>query len=71
MKRDERRYGFVEKCLKPKKKSDELAENVSKKNPRRTNYSSILPSKVQIYMSQIQCFGPVEQWSHNVAPGWA
>ena len=31
----------------PSNPPDELAQNVSKKNPFRTNYSSIFPSKVQ------------------------
>ena len=46
---------------------DELAQNVSKKNPRRTNYSSIFSAKVQnltvfsfIYMIRIRFFGPGE-----------
>ena len=46
---------------------DELAQNVSKKNPFRTNYSSIFSAKVQnlavfsfIYMIRIRFFGPQE-----------
>ena len=32
---------------RPSNPPDELAHNVSEKNPFRTNYSSIFPSKVQ------------------------
>ena len=46
---------------------DELAQNVSLKNPCRTNYSSIFSSKVQnltvfsiIYMIRTRFFGPGE-----------
>ena len=50
----------------------ELAQNVSKKNPRRTNYSSIFPSKVQnltvfsfIYMIRIRFF-----WARGINSEW-
>ena len=65
--RDERRDDFFQKNSRPSNPPDELAQNVSKKNPRRTNYSSIFSSKVQnltvfsiIYMIRIRFFGPVE-----------
>ena len=52
---------------RPSNPPDELAQNVSKKNPRRTNYSSIFSEKVQnltvfsiIYMIRIRFFGPGE-----------
>ena len=40
---------FQKNVSRPSNPPDELAQNVSKKkkNPRRTNYSSIFPSKVQ------------------------
>ena len=51
----------------PSNSPDELAQNVSKKNPFRTNYSSIFSAKVQnlavfsfIYMIRIRFFGPQE-----------
>ena len=52
---------------RPSNPPDELAQNVSKKNPFRTNYSSIFSAKVQnlavfsfIYMIRIRFFGPQE-----------
>ena len=51
----------------PSNPPDELAQNVSKKNPFRTNYSSFFSAKVQnlavfsfIYMIRIRFFGPQE-----------
>ena len=40
MKRGERRDDFVENVSEPSNTPDESAQNVSKKNPSRTNYSS-------------------------------
>ena len=68
MKRDERKDDFFEKNVSElSNPPDELAQNVSKKNPFRTNYSPIFPSKVQnltvfpiIYMIRIRFFGPGE-----------
>ena len=40
---------FQKNVSRPSNPPDELAQNVSKKNPRRTNYSSIFPSKVRIW----------------------
>ena len=37
----------IKEVSEPSNPPDELAQNVSKKNPFRTNYSSIFPSKVQ------------------------
>ena len=58
---------FLKKFSRPSNPPDELAENVSKKNLRRTNYSFIFSAKVQnlavfsfIYMIRIRCFGPGE-----------
>ena len=46
--KDERkRIFFVKNVSEPSNPPDELAQSVSKKNLRRTNYSSIFPSKVQ------------------------
>ena len=45
--RDERKDFFSKNVPGHSHTPDELAQNVSKKNPRRTNYSSIFPSKVQ------------------------
>ena len=38
---------FQKNVSRPSNPPDELAPNVSKKNPRRTNYSSIFSAKVQ------------------------
>ena len=47
-KRRNRHFFFKKKKdSRPSNPPDELAQNVSKKNPFRTNYSSIFPSKVQ------------------------
>ena len=58
--KDERKYNFSNP-------PDELAQHFSKKNPLRTNDSSIFPSKVQnltvfsiIYVIRIRFFGPGE-----------
>ena len=59
---------FVSKNVsEPSNPPDELAQNVSKKNPFQTNYSSIFSAKVQnlavfsiIYMIRIRFFGPGE-----------
>ena len=58
---------FKKNVSEPSNPPDELAQNVSKKNPRRTNYSSIFSAKVQnlavfsfIYMIRIRFFGPQE-----------
>ena len=63
----EKRIFFVKNVSEPSNPPDELAQNVSKKNHRRTNCSSIFPSKVQnltvfsiIYMIRIRFFGPGE-----------
>ena len=40
-------FFFLKNVSGPPNPPDELAQNVSKKNPRRTNYSSIFSSKVQ------------------------
>ena len=55
---------FSENVSGPSNPPDELAHNVSKKNSRRTNYSSIFCSKVQnltvfsiIYMIRIRFSG--------------
>ena len=50
MKRDrgERRDYFQKKVSGPSNPPDELAQNVSKKNPSRTNYSSIVLRKFRI-----------------------
>ena len=46
--RDERKEDFFAKNVSgPSNPPDELAQNVSKRNPRRTNYFSIFSSKVQ------------------------
>ena len=67
--RDETRLIFSKKkyVSRPSNPPDELAQHVSKKNPRRTNYSSIFSAKVQnltvfsfIYMIRIRFFGPGE-----------
>ena len=66
--KDERKSFFFPKNVsRPSNPPDELAQNVSKKNPFRTNYSSIFSSKVQnlavfsfIYMIRIRFFGPQE-----------
>ena len=50
MKRDEderKENFFVKNVSEPSNPPDELAQNVSKKDPFRTNYSSIFSSKVQ------------------------
>ena len=68
MKRNERKDDFFQKNVsRPPNPPDELAQNVSKKNPFRTNYSSIFSAKVQnlavfsfIYMIRIRFFGPGE-----------
>ena len=58
---------FKKNVSEPSNPPDELAQNVSKKNPRRTNYFSIFSAKVQnlavfsfIYMIRIRFFGPQE-----------
>ena len=58
---------FLKNVREPSNPPDESAQNVSKKNPFRTNYSFIFPSKVQnltvfsiIYMIRIRFFGPGE-----------
>ena len=67
----EERWKEVNKSKKnvsgPSNPPDELAQNVSKKNPFQTNYSSIFSAKVQnlavfsfIYMIRIRFFGPQE-----------
>ena len=71
MKRREKKekmlFFFSKKCFKTLNPPDELTENVSKKNPRRTNYSSIFLYKFRIlpffsfmYMIRIRFFGPGE-----------
>ena len=63
-----KRWFFLEKNVSgPSNPPDELAQNVSKKNPFQTNYSSIFSAKVQnlavfsfIYMIRIRFFGPQE-----------
>ena len=40
-------FFFKKNVSRPSNPPDELAQHVSKKNPRRTIYSSIFPSKVQ------------------------
>ena len=42
-----REENFFKKVSRPSNPPDELAQNVSKKNPFRTNYSSIFSAKVQ------------------------
>ena len=58
---------FLKNVARPSNPPDELAQNVSKKIPRRTIHSSIFSSKVQnltvfsfIYMIRIRFFGPGE-----------
>ena len=66
--REMKRGEFEQKNVsRPSNPPDELAQNVSKKNPFRTNYSSIFSAKVQnlavfsfIYMIRIRFFGPQE-----------
>ena len=60
-------FFFAKNVSRPSNPPDELAQNVSKKNPFRTNYSSIFSAKVQnlavfsfIYMIRIRFFGPQE-----------
>ena len=60
-------FFFQKNVSGPSNPPDYLAQNVSKKNPRRTNYSSIFSAKVQnltvfsiIYMIRIRFFGPGE-----------
>ena len=55
------------KVSRPSNPPDDLVQNVSEKNPSRTNYSSIFSAKVQnltvfslIYMIRIRFFGPRE-----------
>ena len=68
MKRDRGDFFFSKKNVsRPSNPRDEVAENVSKKNPRRTNYSSICSSKVQnltvfsiVHTIRIRFFGPRE-----------
>ena len=71
MKRNERKEKIIfskkKNVSRPSNPPDELTQNVSKKNPRRTNYSSIFSAKVQnltvfsfIYMIRIRFFGPGE-----------
>ena len=66
MKRGEKTF-VLKNVSRASNPPDELAQHVSKKNPRRTNYSSFFSSKVQnltvfsiIYMIRIRFFGPVE-----------
>ena len=40
-------FFFLKNVSEPSNPPDDLAQNVSRKNPRRTDYSSIFPSKVQ------------------------
>ena len=47
MKRDRGDF-FNRNVSRPSNPPDELAQNVSKKNPRRTNYSSIFLRKFRI-----------------------
>ena len=47
MKRDRGDFFFQKNVSESSNQWDELAQNVSKKNPRRTNYSSIFSAKVQ------------------------
>ena len=63
----EKVFFFAKNVSRPSNPPDELAQNVSKKNPFRTNYSSIFSAKVQnlavfsfIYMIRIRFFGPQE-----------
>ena len=63
----EKSFFFKKNVSRPSNPPDELAQNVSKKNPFRTNYSSIFSAKVQnlavfsfIYMIRIRFFGPQE-----------
>ena len=73
--RDERKDDFVEKCLKPEKPPDELAQNVAKKIP----FGRIIPhfsSNVQnltvfsiVYMIRIRFFGPRELIKRFFSPG--
>ena len=66
--KDERKsFFFAKNVSRPSNPPDELAQNVSKKNPFRTNYSSFFSAKVQnlavfsfIYMIRIRFFGPQE-----------
>ena len=67
--KDERKkfFFFPKNVSRPSNPPAELAQNVSKKNPFRTNYSSIFSAKVQnlavfsfIYMIRIRFFGPQE-----------
>ena len=67
MKRERGGFFLKKNVSEPSNPPDELAQHVSKKNPRRTNYSSIFLSKVQnltvfsiIYMIRIRFFGPGE-----------
>ena len=68
MKRDRCEKCFFPKNVwEPSNPPDDLAQNVSKKNPRRTNYSSMFSSKVQnltvcsiIYMIRIRFVGDGE-----------
>ena len=60
-------FFFAKSVSEPSNPPDELAQNVSKKNPFRTNYSSIFSAKVQnlavfsiLYMIRIRFFGPRE-----------
>ena len=77
MKRDERKDDFVWKNVwEPSSPPDESAQNVSKKNPCRTNFSLIFLSKVQnhtvfsiIYMIRIRFFGLGELNSEGVSGG--
>ena len=63
----EKSFFFKKNVSEPSNPPAELAQNVSKKNPFRTNYSSIFSEKVQnltvfsiIYMIRIRFFGPGE-----------
>ena len=66
--REMKRSEFFQKNVsEPSNPPAELAQNVSKKNPFRTNYSSIFSEKVQnltvfsiIYMIRIRFFGQRE-----------
>ena len=63
----EKSFFFKKNVSEPSNPPAELAQNVSKKNPFQTNYSSFFSEKVQnltvfsiIYMIRIRFFGPGE-----------
>ena len=47
-KEERRNYDFLKNVARPSNPPDELAQNVSNKNPFRTNYSSIFLRKFRI-----------------------